>query len=291
MEKIQKATHQGELHIGNLTIPCAVLEDGRRVLSGRGMTKAIGMKGRGQGVTRITTHKALNPFISNELSLAIENPILYTGYSPKGTPTQGFEATILQEVCDSILTARDAGVLKTAQELRYALYADTLIRSFAKIGIIALVDEATGYQEVRDRLALAKILDKYIRGEYRTWTRTFPPDFYKEMFRLKDWPYDERFIKRPSVIGHYTNDIVYSRLAPGVLTKLREKNPTTEKGYRKRRHHQWLTDNVGIPELKEHIIGIIALMKAAPNWRKFKEMANRVYAKYGDTIPMDLDEG
>jgi len=110
------------------------------------------------------------------------------------------------------------------------------------------------------------------------------------MFKLKDWPYNEKLIKRPSVIGHYTNDLVYKRLAPGVLNELKEKNPSIKSGYRKRRHHQWLTDNIGIPKLKEHLIGLIALMKAAPNWRKFLDMANRVYPKYGDTIPMDFDE-
>jgi len=50
-----------------------------RVISGRGMTKAIGMKGRGQGVARIVTHPTLKPFINNELDLAIRNPIHFVG--------------------------------------------------------------------------------------------------------------------------------------------------------------------------------------------------------------------
>src|SRR5262245_39982160 len=62
-QPLPKATHAGELTLGNITIPCAVLEGGTRVISGRGMTTAIGMKGRGQGVSRIVTHKRLRPFM------------------------------------------------------------------------------------------------------------------------------------------------------------------------------------------------------------------------------------
>ena len=82
---------------------------------------------------------------------------------------------------------------------------DLLIRALATVGIIALVDEATGYQDTRLKAALAKILEKYIVEEYRPWTMTFPHEFYKEIFRLKGWKrYDPNRLKRPSVIGHYT---------------------------------------------------------------------------------------
>lgn len=73
-----KATHQGELVIGPTTIPCFVLEDGTRVISGRGITSAISVKGRGQGIQRITAHSILKPFINNDLVVAIENPINFT---------------------------------------------------------------------------------------------------------------------------------------------------------------------------------------------------------------------
>src|SRR5580658_3514637 len=44
--KMQKATHIGELHIGELAIPCAVLEDGTRVLTQEGFLIAIGRSGK-----------------------------------------------------------------------------------------------------------------------------------------------------------------------------------------------------------------------------------------------------
>ncbi len=65
---------------------------------------------------------------------------------------------------------------------RIAKAASLLIRGLAYVGIVALVDEATGYQEVRDKRALQSILDKYLRKELAAWAKRFPDEFCKEMF-------------------------------------------------------------------------------------------------------------
>jgi P63C domain len=289
-EVYPKATHQGTLMIGDVAIPCFVLEDSTRVISGRGMTKAIGMKGRGQGVTRIPTHRTLKPFINEALELAIKNPIYFVGVGSRSTkPTAGYEATILLQVCEVVLNARDAGQLKTEQEIRYAQYCDTLIRAFAKVGVVALIDEATGFQEVRDRLALQKILEKYIREDLARWAKTFPDEFYEELFRLRGWQYRPLTVKRPSVVGHWTNDIVYSRLAPGVLDALREKNPVNENGRRPHKHFQYLTDEHGHPKLKEHLSNVIFLMKGSANWQSFYRVLQRSAPKLGETPELHLE--
>lgn len=290
-EKLVKATHKGQLKIGAIEIPCFVLEDGRRMISGRGMTKAIGMKGRGQGAIRIATHKTLKPFFPEELRVAILNPTQFDGSTlNKVSPTTGYEATMLSDVAEAILTARDNGELKTEQEKRYAIFCDALMRSLAKVGIIALVDEATGYQEVRDRLALQKILDKYLRDDLAKWAKTFPDEFYEHLFRLKGWQYRPLSVKKPSVVGHWTNDIIYSRLAPGVLKELRRRNPIQEgTGRRRHKHFQWLSDDEGHPALKEHLSNTTFLMKASPNWQIFYRALQRAAPKYGSTIELPLN--
>lgn len=115
---IPKASHFGMLKIGGAEIPAFVLEDGRRVISGRGLTSAIGMKGRGQGVARIASHKLINTNENKDLVVAIENPIKFVGRSPKGLtePSDGFEAIVLQEVYEALLKARDNGLPVTEQE-------------------------------------------------------------------------------------------------------------------------------------------------------------------------------
>lgn len=283
-----KATHQGVLAIGGVSLPCFVLDDGRRVISGRGLTSAIGMKGRGQGAARVSSHKLIKHYKNNELSVAIESPIKFIGRSPKGdsVPSDGFEATILQEVCEAILTARDLGLVSTDQDRRYAVQADILMRGFARVGIIALIDEATGYQDVRDRQALQAILDKYLKKELAAWAKRFPDEFYKQIFRLRGWQWSA--LKRPGVVAAYTKDFVYSRLAPGVLEELERKNPVTESGRRKAKHHQWLTEDVGHPALAQHLHAIIGLMRASDTWEGFKALADRAFPKRGSNLELEL---
>ena len=80
-----------------------------------------------------------------------------------------------------------------------------LMRSLAHTGIIALVDEATGYQKVRDREALQKILDRYIAKELAKWAKRFPDEFYEQMFRLKGWKYNPASSKRPMQMARVTS--------------------------------------------------------------------------------------
>ncbi|MDA8388117.1 MAG: P63C domain-containing protein [Nitrospiraceae bacterium] len=280
------ATHMGALHIGDLEIPCFVLEDGTRVISGRGMTAAIGMKGRGQGIARITAHKTLNPFLNNELILAIENPLEITGF---GLKTFGYEATLLLQVCEAILKARDEGKIKTEQEKRYVYHADILVRAFAKVGIIALVDEATGYQDYRTKQALQEILEKFVAKELQPWVKTFEMDYYKEIFRLNGWPFNPPSVKRPGVIGHWTNDIVYDRLAPNIRQNLHEIAERDEKGRLKHKLFQRLTEGTGHPKLREHLSAVIALMKASKKWEGFKTLLDRALPRF-QTTPLLFDD-
>lgn len=294
--KIPKAIYNGELKIRNIIIPCAVLEDGTRLLTRIGVLKAIGRTGKAKGGRKydkefktpiFLTAKNLKPFIPNELE---ENSAPIEFKQEKGGKAIGYKAELLPSICNVFLDAKDAGVL-SANQFHIAEQCKILSRGFAVVGITSLVDEATGYQEVRDRLALQKILDMFISQELSKWAKRFPDDFYKEMFRLKGWNWEGMQLKKPQVVGHYTNDIVYDRIAPSVLEELRKRNPPNEKGRRKHKHHQWLTPDVGHPKLRDHLNGVIALMKAATSWKEFKRMLERAYKKQklGTTIEMDLD--
>jgi hypothetical protein len=200
----------------------------------------------------------------------------------------GYEATILSDICESILKARDAGVLPK-HVAHYAARCDILVRGFARVGIVALVDEVTGYQEVRSRHALEQILERYIRGELGKWAKTFPDEFYREMFRLRDWQYYPLSVKRPQYVGHLTNDIVYARLAPGVLEELRSREPKDDSGRRRHRFHQWLTEDIGHPRLREHLAATLALMRASSRWSDFSRLLQRAFPKVNTNLEMPLD--
>ena len=202
----------------------------------------------------------------------------------------GYNARILPEVCNVYLAAREAGALFPNQQ-HIAKRAEILMRGLATVGIISLVDEATGYQQIRERRALAVILERFIAEELRPWTKTFPLEFYRQIFRLKKWP-EPQGVKRPAVIGRYTNDIVYQRLAPGVLDELRLRNPVTPKGYRKVKHHQWFTPHLGHPKLKEHLAAVIALMKVSNTWESFMKLLRKAFPKEGERrfLPFSADD-
>lgn len=280
---IPKATHVGNLKIGPIDLPCAVLEDGRRVLTQEGFLKAIGRAAKAKGGQGVRTAvdgmppflvaNNLKPFIHTDL-LDSTKAIAFRGV--KGGQTFGYPAELLPRICQVYLDARDKKVLLAGQE-HIARQCDVLIRGLAQVGIVGLIDEATGYQEVRDRLALQAILDKYLLKEFAAWAKRFPDEFYREMFRLKDW--QGTWKKRPNVVGSYTNDLVYDRLAPGILEELQDRNPKDNRGYRKTKHHQWLTEDIGHPALTQHLHAILGLMRASNNWGEFYRMIERAFPK------------
>jgi len=277
--KYPRATHESEVNVAGFVIPCAVLEDGTRVLARYRFVEAIGRKGKVKGgrkydeeskVPVFLTAENLKPFISNEL-LENSNPIQFR--SVDGGMSMGYQAELMTQVCDVFIKAKFAGVLRANQE-HIAERCRVLNGGFAAVGIAALIDEATGYQDVRARDALAKILETYVAKEIQPWISTFPPDFYKELCRLKHLPYTGS-LKKPQYFGHLTNNIVYKRLAPGVLAELRKKNPVTEKGRRKTVHHRWLTPQAGHPKLQHHLGKATGLMLISSDWESFETLLNK----------------
>ena len=283
------------LVIGDIEIPAYVLEDETRVLSQGGFLQAIGRSrtpkaGTGGGVDDLPAFlnaSNLKPYLPQIRKGLSTTPILFQ--MPRGGPKgYGYMAELLPLVCTVYLDARAAGILLPSQQ-HIATRAEVLLRGLAIIGIIGLVDEATGYERVREERALAKILEQFLDDELQVWTRTFEFSFYEQIFRLKGWG-SATGVKRPQVIGHYTNDLVYDRIAPGVLVELRERNPALPQGWRKNRHHQWFTPEHGHPKLRMHIEGVTALMRAAGSWDSFKRALNRAYPKPDTQLSMAEEE-
>jgi hypothetical protein len=189
-----------------------------------------------------------------------------------------------------MLKARSQGLLKTARQNLIAVQCEILMRAFARVGITALIDEATGFQYDRDKEALQEIVSQYIRKELAAWIQRFPDEFYKEIYRLKGWKWQGMSKNRYSIVGKYTIDLVYDRIAPKLLEELEKKNPKDEKGRRKHKHHQWLSDDVGIPALSQHLFGVITLAKANTAWKRFMEMVDRALPKRGATLLLPFPE-
>lgn len=285
------AIAEGELAIADPPLPCYVLDDERRVLSTKGMVTALEMSfggvpsGEGR-LVRFVSGNRVSPYISPEVAAKITDPIRFRML--RGGSAYGYEASVLADLCTAVLKAADDGALQP-QQLHIARQCEILLRGFAKVGIVALVDEATGYQYTRARWALADILEQFIAKELAAWAKVFPNDFYRHMFRLRGLEDVEDIGKRPAYFGHLTNDVVYARLAPAVLEELQRKNPRTGTG-RRARHHQWLTRDVGNPRLMAHLDVVVAVMKLSADWSTFVANLDRVAPRFGDTIPIPFPE-
>jgi hypothetical protein len=292
-----KVSHSGPLKIGDIEFDCAVLDDGTRVISETKFMEAMGMYRSGAVSVRrkeasapiplFIAHKNLKPFVEKHLGGVHFELLPYR--TERGSPGRGIPAELLPKVCEVWMDANKAGVLGSRQIL-IAEKAEILFRSFAHVGIVALVDEATGYQYIRDRDALQAILDAYLRKELAAWAKRFPDEFYEQMFRLRGWQWKGMKINRPQVVGKYTNDLVYERLAPGILNELQERNPKVSRGERQSKHHQWLTEDVGHPALAQHLYGLIGFMRASDNWEQFYRLVQRAYPKKGDNLLLPMPE-
>lgn len=281
------------LMIGDVAIECYVLEDGTRVITQGGLNTALGRSLRTNvkpsddvSLPPILRAQALRPFISDQL-LKDAQPIRFI--TPTNGRANGYRAEVLPQLCEAWLAARSEDALTKSQE-PIARAAEIIVRGLARVGIIALVDEATGYQDVRARDALAKILEAYVASELQPWVKTFDVDFYKEMFRLRGLPFDPTSVAKPAYFGHLTNDVVYKRVAPGVLDEIKAQRAKDEKK-RKARFHQQLTSEVGHPKLREHIASVTTVMKLSEDWTDFKGKLDRVHPVIDTSMPQPLWEG
>lgn len=279
-----------------------MLEDGRRVVSQIGAFRAIGRTGKSSGrvleegpgfsLPVFLRASNLKPFIKQEL-IAASTPVKFRLPNPAGgrggaSIAYGYPAEILPLTCQVFVEAMLEGVLSNKQ-VHIAEKCRILAKGFGVVGITAMIDEATGYQEIRDRAALQKILDTYLRNSFAAWAKTFPDEFYQQIFRLRGWQWKGMKVNRPSVVAHYTNDLVYARLAPGVLEELQRQNPIVN-GRRLQRHPQWLTEDYGIPALKAHLTGVTAIMKGSVTWDHARRMIQRAYPKVNTNLDLPFPD-
>lgn len=291
---LPEAAYTGVLNLGVASLPCAVLSDGRRVLSETGITNAIlgsrsGASKRlkkaseaiGAPTPLFIAPTQLKPFISQEI---LDGPLKSIPYREGNNILVGYDPTLLRAVCEIWLKAREAKALQD-QQLDKAQKAEQLMRTLADIGLIALVDEATGYQKVRARDELQRILAAYIAPELLPWAKRFPDSLYEHLHRVRGWRYEPGSMARTAYIGKLTNALIYEQLPEGVLDELRARNPrspTTKR--RKRAHHELLTSEVGHPHLDRQIVAVTTLLSVSDDWAEF----TRLFAKKFPPGPGDL---
>lgn len=298
--KVPMAEYTGSLRLGDIEVPCAVLSDGSRVLTETDFMNGMGMyrsgalsvrRERNEDNSQVPLYlafKNLKPYI--EKNLGDFNDLILKYRTASGSTAHGIRADLIPKICDVWIDAQEDGVLGSRQE-QVAAKAKLIMRALAHVGIIALVDEATGFQRNRASNALAAILELYIAKELQPWIKTFPDEFYEQLFRLRGLIFPEDKVKRPQYFGHLTNDIIYKRLAPRVLEELKASTPKNDDGTRKTKLFQSLTTDLGHPKLREHMASVLTIMKLSNSYGDFIEKLNRIHPAYNQTLEMVMDDG
>lgn len=302
---VPQATHEGTFKIGNTELFAAVLPDGRRLVTQATFLRAIGRARSPKAGTGVLTTvdglpfflqaDVLKPFIDDDLRKST-TPIFFLQRG--GKKSVGYDAELLPAVGEVYLRMRDhyaANQLPPPTQHRHIIAAcDLLMRGLARVGIVALVDEATGYQFARPNDELRKILERYISKELAKWVMTFQPDFYREMYRLRKWELDPTSHKKPSAVAKYTVNLVYDRIHPDLLKELKQTRSGWEGsgGAKGSKLHQWLTVDAGHPRLKQHIEGVVMVMRFAKDWSEFMYRMDVAYPKINTTprIPFPEDD-
>jgi len=282
---------EGPVNLGGFEVPAFVLSDETRVLARAAFVRAIGRQGKVKGgrkydqefeIPVFLSAQNIKPFITNEIERNSKPIVFEWG----GTEMIGYKAEFLLDVCNVFLDAERMGALRPNQ-LHIAERCRILQRAFAKLGVVGLVDEATGYQKLRSHDALSRLLEQYVEKEIQQWVKTFPDSFYEQLFRLRDLDPGKN-TNRPAYFGHLTNDIVYDRIAPKLREELKNTVPKGGTGRPKYQFHRHLTPELGHPKLREHIASVVTIMRLSNDWDDFRRKLDTIHPKWSDTIRFDF---
>jgi hypothetical protein len=282
---LPKATHEGVLMIGDAEIACANLDNGLRVLTQSSFMLALGRARQAKGrdhydgdvnMPAFLTAKNLKPYIPHDLAVTSSQVEFHT---LGGKLAFGYSADLLPKVCYVFMDANDEGKL-THNQHHIAAQAKLLIRGFAHIGITALIDEATGYQLERPRRELEEQLEKFLSESLRKWVRTFPADYFKHLCRLRGVAFRDD-MKLPQYFGTLTNNLVYRRIAPGLLKRLKQRRE--EMGKPNEKLHSGLSLDMGVPEVLLHLGTVVGLMKLHDDYDEFEKQLSQIAHIYPET--------
>jgi hypothetical protein len=266
------ARSEGVLPIGDVNIDVYVLWDRRRLVSKRAMARALGLKSEGgNAFLKTLSGKTIAGIIPDDLWEKINSPIIFKPLA--GDPGHGYEAAVLIEVCDALIEGRDK-LLPTQMFL--ARQAEIIMRSAAKIGIIALIDEATGFIEDKRREEYRTLWQEFIRDEFRQWEEAeFPDDIFDMMYKIYGLKrFNPKSTKHPRFFAKFLRKYIYVPLASsggGILEQLEEKNPVVyANGNRRYKLFQFLSDEVGLPALRQHLWQVVGIGRSVRTKEQFE---------------------
>lgn len=271
---VPEALCEGLLEIGSVEIECYVLDSMKRVIHKRGMAKALGMKSEGGNVfMRAMSRKGLGSEIGEDLRSKLDNPIVFKTLTLD--LGHGYDATILIDICQAIIDASKAKKLGAGQEA-LAVQAEIIIRASAKLGIVALVDDATGFIADKRREQYKELFREFIRDEIKLYDEPqFPDQLFDVIYKIYGLPRKADAKNHPQFFGRFIRKYIYEPLANSngaILEMLDERNPVVYvNGGRRYKMFNFLSEVVGMPALKAQLWQVVGIGNSVRNKAQFEK--------------------
>ena len=260
---LPRSVAHGPVRLGGVTIYGHVLDDGRRVFSARDLVAALS-GALGPKNAHFERSVAALQNVSGELNLGPRIEFSIPG-SPNGF---GYPVEVFTAVCRAYVRADRAGTLHHKQK-PVADRAWAVLDALGDIGIIALVDEATGFQKQRAKTALQDALALLLRESAGPYQVLFSEEFFAEVARLYRITLRGKN-KRPRFFGWFIKHYFYEWLSPAMYAELCSRLPANDNGQRPGLMHPHLTD--GAREIfGRHQDTVVALMRTSGTPREFDE--------------------
>lgn len=282
------ARWRGTLNIIGLEVPCYVLDNGKKVIGRTSATELLtGIKGGG-ALEKYLGVKALEPFINKDLVLERMVPFRLEEVAGLERAVKGLPAELMIEICQGFVSALQASFDKTSEikmtsrQQEMAIKSSMFLSACAKVGLEALIDEATGYQYERAEDALQVKLRAFIAEELRAWEKTFPDELWVEFGRLTGWK--GSLHARPKWWGKLVIELIYDTLDPDVAEYIKANKPPMGSKW-----HQQLTENYGVRHLVSRCYEVIGMAKTCHDIRDLKEKVATHYGRHPVQFTLYLD--
>jgi hypothetical protein len=281
--------HKGSFleHFGS-DIDCYVLDDPQRtaVISKRGMGPAIGLGKRGDRLMAFVNSQAMEGRVGRELREKLENPVIFqrqgsAAKNPISDETHGYDATILVDLCEAILSAHRDGKLQGPRYEGMIRQAQIVLSASAKNGIRQLVYALSGYNPSSEEVIAAFKL--YVMEEAKKYEPEFPNELYMQWHRLYTIPFLER--GRSWHFKHLTVRHIYHPLAKSsgqLLALLRALRAND--GNRQKKLFQFLND-VGARALRMHLGRVLEMAESSPDLETYEK---KIRERFGDQQELEL---
>ncbi|MGG0644206.1 P63C domain-containing protein [Sporosarcina gallistercoris] len=286
IELPRAVVNESQFNIGDTKLTGSVLNDGRRVIKDTSLFSALDRTRKGEtrieGFPPIIGSKSLATLLTEMYPQYLNQIMPFEVAQFNGSTGKWYDANTIPIICDLYMEAEKQGLISVNQA-HVLERAKVLLRSLAKVGITALIDEATNYQEVRGKDELQLLLEQFIAEELRPYSKEFKSEYFEQLFKLYGLPYDPTTSKRPLYFAKFTRKYVYDLLPPNVWVEIDKQNPLlydAEKDRSKRKYHihRLLSEEHGIRYLREHLESLIPVMKLSKNMNDFKLNFEEVYA-------------